>query len=38
MSGPVVTVSRQHGSGGEEVAAIAAERLGVPLLDDEIRQ
>ena len=38
MSGPVVTVSRQHGSGGEEVGAIVAERLGVPLLDDEIRQ
>lgn len=38
MAGPVVTVSRQHGSGGEEVAALVAERLGVPLLDDEIRQ
>jgi cytidylate kinase/RimJ/RimL family protein N-acetyltransferase len=38
MSGPVVTVSRQHGSGGEEVAAIVAEKLGVPLLDQEIRQ
>jgi cytidylate kinase/GNAT superfamily N-acetyltransferase len=38
MGGPVVTISRQHGSGGEEVAEIVAERLGVPLLDDEIRR
>ena len=38
MGGPVVTISRQHGSGGEEVAALVAERLGVPLLDHEIRQ
>jgi cytidylate kinase/RimJ/RimL family protein N-acetyltransferase len=38
MSGPVVTISRQHGSGGEEVAALVAERLGVPVLDHEIRQ
>src|SRR5215208_853238 len=38
MGGPVVTISRQHGSGGEEVARLVAEQLGVPLLDDEIRQ
>jgi cytidylate kinase/RimJ/RimL family protein N-acetyltransferase len=38
MGGPVVTISRQHGSGGEEVAALVAQRLGVPLLDQEIRQ
>jgi cytidylate kinase/RimJ/RimL family protein N-acetyltransferase len=38
MGGPVVTVSRQHGSGGEEVAALVAERLGVPLLEDEIKR
>lgn len=38
MGGPVVTISRQHGSGGEEVAALVAERLGVPVLDQEIRQ
>lgn len=38
MGGPVVTISRQHGSGGEEVAALVAERLGVPLLDQEIRE
>src|SRR5215216_5772059 len=38
MGGPVVTISRQHGSGGEEVAALVAERLGVPLLDQEVRQ
>ncbi len=38
MNGPVVTISRQHGSGGEEVAALIAQRLGVPLLDEEIRR
>lgn len=36
MSGPVVTIARQLGSGGEEVAAQVAERLGIPLLDHEI--
>jgi cytidylate kinase/L-amino acid N-acyltransferase YncA len=36
MSGPVVTIARQLGSGGEEVAAQVAERLGIPLLDQEI--
>ena len=38
MAGPVVTISRQHGSGGEQVAALVAERLGVPVLDQELRQ
>ena len=38
MSGPVVTISRQHGSGGEDVGRLIAERLGVPFLDEEIRQ
>jgi len=38
MAGPVVTISRQYGSGGEAVAARVAERLGVQLLDREIRQ
>ena len=38
MSGPVVTISRQHGSGGEDVARLVAERLRVPLLDEEIRR
>ena len=39
MADPVVTISRQHGSGGEEVAAIVSARLGVPLwLDEEIRR
>lgn len=38
MAGPVVTVSRQHGSGGEEVARLVAERLGATLLDNELRQ
>lgn len=36
MPGPVVTIARQHGSGGDEVATLVAERLGVPLLDREI--
>ena len=36
MAGPVVTIARQLGSGGDEVAAEVASRLGVPLLDREI--
>lgn len=36
MTGPVITIARQLGSGGEEVAAQVAERLGIPLLDHEI--
>lgn len=33
---PVVTVARQRGSGGTEVAAQAAERLGARLVDREL--
>lgn len=36
MPGPVVTIARQLASGGDEVAAQVAERLGIPLLDQEI--
>ena len=32
----IVTVSRMYGSGGSEVAAKVAEKLGWPLLDNEI--
>jgi cytidylate kinase/RimJ/RimL family protein N-acetyltransferase len=38
MRGPVVTISRQHGSGGEDVAALVAQQLGVPVMDQEIRR
>lgn len=36
MAGPVVTIARQLASGGDEVAAEVAQRLGVPLLDQEV--
>lgn len=36
MAGPVVTISRQLGSGGDEIATLVAQRLGVPLLDQEV--
>lgn len=36
MAGPVITIARQLGSGGDEVAALVAEQLGIPLLDQEI--
>lgn len=36
MTGKVITVSRQLGSDGEEIARKLAERLGVPYLDREI--
>lgn len=36
MAGPVVTIARQLGSGGDEVASLVAERLGIPLIDQEI--
>jgi cytidylate kinase/L-amino acid N-acyltransferase YncA len=36
MAGPVVTISRQLGSGGDEIATLVAQRLGVPLLDREV--
>ncbi len=33
---PIITVSRQYASGGGEIAQLAAERLGVDLLDREL--
>ncbi len=36
MTGKVITVSRQLGSGGEEVARLIAEKIGAPHLDREI--
>ncbi|MDP2663208.1 MAG: cytidylate kinase-like family protein [Dehalococcoidia bacterium] len=36
MTGQVITVSRQLGSGGEEVARLIAEKIGAPYLDREI--
>ncbi|SDH13416.1 AAA family ATPase [Roseospirillum parvum] len=33
---PVVAVSRDHGSGGDEIARKLAERLGVPCYDQEL--
>ena len=36
MTGKVITVSRQLGSGGEEVARLIAEKIGAPYLDREI--
>lgn len=36
MPGPVVTIARQDGCGGAEIAERVARQLGVPLLDREI--
>lgn len=36
MAGPVVTIAGQSSSGIPEVGALVAEKLGVPLLDNEI--
>lgn len=33
---PVITISREYGSGGHEVAALLAEKLGIPLYDNEL--
>jgi hypothetical protein len=33
---PVVTVARDHGAGGEEIAQLLAKRLGVPCYDKQI--
>ena len=32
----IVTIDREFGSGGHEVAKLLAERLGVPFYDEEI--
>ncbi len=33
---PIITISRQYGSGGHEVGERLAEKLGIPLLDKEL--
>lgn len=33
---PLVTIARDHGAGGEEIAQLLAKRLGVPCYDKEI--
>ena len=33
---PVITISREYGSGGHEVASLLAEKLGLPLYDNEL--
>lgn len=33
---PVITLSRDHGSGGDEIAASLAEQLGIGIYDEEI--
>ena len=33
---PVITISRQYGAGGREIAALVAEKLGVKLYDRQI--
>ena len=37
MSGiPVITISRQYGAGGREIAGLVAEKLGIKLYDRQI--
>ena len=33
---PIITISRQYGSGGHEVGERLAEKLNIPLLDKEL--
>lgn len=33
---PVITISRQYGSGGREIGKAVAERLGIPYYDNEL--
>mgnify|MGYP005946879711 CR=1 FL=1 len=33
---PVITISREHGSGGHEMGRMLAEELGIPFYDNEI--
>src|SRR2546430_2170793 len=35
MAPPVITVTRQYGSGGSDIARLVAERLGWELVDNE---
>lgn len=36
MKGPVITISRQYGSGGRFVGRKLAEKLGIPFYDNEL--
>ena len=36
MNQPIITISRQYGAGGRELAAILAEKTGVKLYDRQI--
>jgi cytidylate kinase len=36
MRQPVITISRQRGSGADEVAALVSEKLGIPLYDQQV--
>ena len=36
MKGPVITISRQYGSGGRVVGRKLAEKLGIPFYDNEL--
>jgi cytidylate kinase len=36
MSQPVITISRQRGSGADDIAALVAHKLGIPLYDQQV--
>jgi cytidylate kinase len=36
MHQPVITISRQRGSGADDIAALVAQTLGIPLYDHEV--
>ncbi|MCD7786081.1 MAG: cytidylate kinase-like family protein, partial [Oscillospiraceae bacterium] len=36
MHGPLITISREHGSCGKQIGGILAERLGVPFYYKEV--
>jgi len=36
MHQPVITISRQRGSGADEIALLVAQRLGIPLYDQQV--
>ena len=36
MRKPVITISRQRGSGADEIAALVAEKLDIPLYDQQV--
>ncbi len=36
MQQPVITISRQRGSGADEIALLVAQRLGIPLYDQQV--